>query len=70
MNYSMSAEFYTDPQVLLTERERIFARHWWLLGPLDPAIREQLGTRVQAALVVLWDRMGTENDAKAQGSAD
>ena len=33
LNYSMNSDFYTDPKILRQERERIFARHWWLLGP-------------------------------------
>ena len=31
----MSSDFYTDPKILQAERERVFARHWWLLGPAE-----------------------------------
>jgi len=33
LNYSMNSDFYTDPAILQAEREQIFSRHWWLLGP-------------------------------------
>lgn len=31
--YSLEADYYTDPEIYAQERQKIFKKAWWLLGP-------------------------------------
>ena len=46
LNYSLTADYYTDPAVFAAERERIFSRTWQRVGHGEQA--PATGTRSSA----------------------